>query len=419
MARAMDIDEVVARLGVKRETVYAYVSRGVLRSQRTRQGSTFDRDEVEALASRGRRRPLPGEGIDVVLASSVTTLADGVIQHRGTDLAELVDEPFEAVAELLWTGELRHARWPAPAGPSAAARAVLGAAPDAASPADRLRLAVASAAAADPFRHDLRPEAVVATARSLIAAVAAAGAPPSAARAAETSRSRPAAARASKDGGRAAVTGAGRGAVAARGPSVARQLLAALAPSAPSRWATVVDRALVVLADHELAASTLAARVAASTRADPYQVVLAGMAAVSGPLHGGANVAAHRLLLAAESGAEAAVADQMRAIGGLPGFGHPIHRSGDPRSAMLLDAVQPLGGRRWPLVETVMALAAERAPVAPNVDFALGAMAYVAGLPVGATEAVFALARSAGWLAHAMEEYGEAPLRFRPRARPR
>jgi citrate synthase len=174
---------------------------------------------------------------------------------------------------------------------------------------------------------------------------------------------------------------------------------------------------LVVLADHELAASTLAARIAASTRADPYEVVLAGMAVVSGPLHGGANVLAHRLLLAAESGPEAALAEQLRTIGGLAGFGHPIHRSGDPRSALLLDAVEPLAGRRWRLVETVMALAAARAPVAPNVDFALGAMAYAAGLPVGATEAVFAVARTAGWLAHAMEEYAEPPLRFRPRAR--
>ncbi len=108
MARAMDIDEVVARLGVKRETVYAYVSRGVLHSQRTREGSTFDRDEVEALAARGRRRPLPGEGIDVVLASSEAVELSPQnayirrLQHQMAERANLVSrsrgrEPYRRV----------------------------------------------------------------------------------------------------------------------------------------------------------------------------------------------------------------------------------------------------------------------------------------------------------------------------------
>jgi citrate synthase len=177
---------------------------------------------------------------------------------------------------------------------------------------------------------------------------------------------------------------------------------------------------MVCLADHELATSTLAARVAASTRADPTQVVQAGLATMSGPLHGTASLAVHRFLLAAASDPTAALAEQLRTTGRLPGFGHPVHRRGDPRVEPLDAAVRAAATSRQEhrlvLVDRVRALAAERAPVAPNIDFSLGAFGFVAGLAPAATELIFSVARMAGWIAHGLEEYAEAPLRFRARA---
>lgn len=170
--------------------------------------------------------------------------------------------------------------------------------------------------------------------------------------------------------------------------------------------------------DHELATSTLAARVAASARADPFCVVLAGLGAVAGKLHGKAARAVHELLVhAAASSPEIALARALDRGGATSGFGHPVYRGIDPRAAHLLDRLAPAlerDDRRR--LDDVMRLASGGAPVAPNVDFALGALAFAMQMPIGSTEAIFAVARTAGWIAHALEEYGEAPLRFRARA---
>jgi citrate synthase len=101
----------------------------------------------------------------------------------------------------------------------------------------------------------------------------------------------------------------------------------------------------------------------------------------------------------------------------VPGFGHPVYRDIDPRAAYLLEKLTALvkaADRR--VLDAVMHSAAASVPVKPNIDFALGAFAFATAMPLGATEAIFAIARTAGWLAHALEEYGEAPLRFRARA---
>jgi citrate synthase len=175
----------------------------------------------------------------------------------------------------------------------------------------------------------------------------------------------------------------------------------------------------VLLADHELATSTLAARVAASTRADPYAVVLSGLGAVSGPLHGKAALTVHELLLAASAGgsAERAVAQVLAQRATMPGFGHPVYSDIDPRAACLLQRFLPLTKRAdRAVIEAVRAATQASTQQAPNVDFALAAFAFALHMPIGATEAIFAIARSAGWLAHALEEYGETPLRFRARA---
>jgi citrate synthase len=174
----------------------------------------------------------------------------------------------------------------------------------------------------------------------------------------------------------------------------------------------------VLLSDHELATSTLAARVAASARADPFAVVLAGLGAVSGVLHGRAARGVHELHLRARSSSpELAVAHAFDETTGFFGFGHPVYRGIDPRAAFLLDALARAMKREdRALLDAVRRAGSKTSGAEPNVDFALGALAFAMAMPVGATEAIFAIARTAGWIAHALEEYGESPLRFRARA---
>ena len=180
-----------------------------------------------------------------------------------------------------------------------------------------------------------------------------------------------------------------------------------------------LSAALVLVADHELAASTLAARVAASVRADPYAVVATGLGAVSGALHGGASLGAEALLSAAVGPADVppVIRDLLRRGERVPGFGHFLYRAGDPRAALLLDLVRAAAPRdgRLAVAEAVRGEVAARGLPGPNIDFALAVLTRVAGMPAGAGEAIFAVGRTAGWIAHAIEEYARAtPLR--PRA---
>ena len=176
----------------------------------------------------------------------------------------------------------------------------------------------------------------------------------------------------------------------------------------------------MLLADHELAASTFAARVAASVRADPYAVVATGLGAAGGALHGGASLGVEAMLAAA-----AGPQDVTRVVGSLlrrgeriPGFGHFVYRAGDPRAAFLLGEIRARapGSPRLAVADALAREVVGRGLPTPNIDFALAVLASVAGMVPGAAEAVFAVARTAGWIGHALEEYARhAPLR--PRAR--
>jgi citrate synthase len=175
----------------------------------------------------------------------------------------------------------------------------------------------------------------------------------------------------------------------------------------------------VLLADHELAASTLAARAAASVRADPYAVVATGMGAVGGALHGGASLGAEALLAAAAGPDDVprVVGELLRRGEKVPGFGHFVYRNGDPRAVLLLDLVRRAAPKSGPLAvaEAVLAEVRRKSLPEPNIDFAIATLARVAGMIRGSGEAVFAVARTAGWIAHALEAYaGPGPLR--PRA---
>ncbi len=180
-----------------------------------------------------------------------------------------------------------------------------------------------------------------------------------------------------------------------------------------------LSAALVLLADHELAASTLAARVAASVRADPYAVVATGLGALGGALHGGASLGAEAMLAAAHdpAGAPRVVGDLLRRGERVPGFGHFVYRAGDPRAGLLLALIRRAvpASPRLAVADAVLAETHRRALPEPNIDFALAVLASCAGMITGAGEAVFAIARTAGWLAHGLEEYA-ARTPLRPRA---
>jgi len=426
--------EAAQRLGIKQASLYSYVSRGVLTRRVGQDGRTslFDPDEVAILARRGRPRRVPGAS-ELVIETSLTEIASDRLWYRGHDAIALAGRrTFEEVAGLLWTGSFETAvapPWHATDEAIAAGAAAQAALPYGTLPLERLQVIVPALAATDPLRLQLDQPAVVAAARSLIAGLAdclpvlsrGAAADPAGQAAMPAAAAPPGAAPPGAAPPGAAPPGAGRAAVTdPDSRSIAARLAARLCPPpVPPGLTDRVQAALVLLADHELAASTLAARVAASVRADPYAVVATGLGAVGGALHGGASLGAELMLAAASKPADAprVVGELLRRGERIPGFGHFVYVTGDPRAVRLLSMIRALApdSPRLAVADAVLAEARRRGLPEPNIDFALAALADVAGLIRGAGEAVFAVARSAGWLAHALEEYArKTPIR--PRA---
>lgn len=405
-AQRLTTRETAERLGVKAETVYAYVSRGQLSSNRAPggRGSTFDAAEVDALARRtGRREPTAPAGA-LSFPTGITLIESDRYFFRGVDATELARHfAYEEVAEWLWTGELRPGiRFTAPAEALAAARRAVGALPSHCGSTDRLRVAVVAAAAADPLRFDLSREAVLGGARSLVPTLAAAL--PTVAVEAD---------------GAVAADGAVEAADGAIPPGLARQLWPKLTGRpADEASLAVLDTALGLLIDHDLAASTLAARVAASARAHPYAAVSAGLGVLEGPLHGAASGLAHRMLaeVLERGGAAPVVADHLRTGRRVPGLGHRLYTGEDPRARALFEllAEVPRAAPALAAARDVVATTARHTPLHANVDLALAVLSVSSGMAVDAGETVFAISRTAGWIAHALEEYGERPLRMRP-----
>ncbi len=413
---------------MKRETLYAYVSRGLLRGVPGARGRArlYLRADVERLAA--RRDARAGHAAvaagalrwgEPVLESALTAIGPRGPVYRGREAVALAREgtPFDAVAELLWTGELgapdgappgraegwsRAGRGGARIADGAPARRLAALLPRGAAALAALALAAAALAARDPTRHACATieeapipttEAERARARALLRALA-------------------------------ALVGLGldpaRCAAARGAPTVARRTLIALG-ARPSRAAEgAVDRALVVSADHELNASAFAVRVAASAGADLYACVSAGLAALSGPRHGGLCDRVEALVAEARRPERAAAVVRARMARGepVPGFGHRLYPGGDPRADVLLETARDLAPRSA-AVGAVLAIvdemrAAGREP--PSLDAGLVAVAAALGLPPGSAAALFAIGRSAGWIAHAFEQR-EAGFMLRPRAR--
>jgi citrate synthase len=391
--RWLSATEATARLGVKPQTLYAYVSRGLIRRERPAGSRTsrYARRDVERLAGHGRARP-GRAGPEIVVDQAITALDPaGHLAYRGWDATRAaVDAHYEQVAAWLWGttfGPTDH--WTADPAGVATAREVQAALPAATPLPDRLRVAVAALRPGDPLRDDRRVAAVGARAGTLLATLVEA-LPPVDPRDAPSS------------------TG-----------SLARRLWTRVSPLEPmTRRVRALDRALSLLADHELATSTLAVRVAASAWADPYLLLLTGLATAGGPLHGGASEFVRALLRdAIATDAETAVGRALRDDQRVPGFGHTVYEGPDPRAPVLLEAVEASRPPRdvWRAASGVLDVMKGVGGPYANVDFALGVLAEAMRMGDGAGEAIFAIARSAGWIAHGLEEY-QHRLRYRIRA---
>ncbi len=371
----LEADQVLERLGIRPQTLYAYVSRGRIEAAahpRDPRRSLYRASDVAALAqkkARGRRAAdVAAEAIawgEPVLPSAITTVAGGRLWYRGRDVATLADQglTLENIGRLLRGGHgaaLKSSRRPEP--------------PAADSARARLFLTLAARAGREPPARGRAPLALAMEAADLLEAVVDAA---------------------------AGLTG--------EGPA---HLRFAAAWGLDADGADLVRRTLVLLADHELNASTFAARVAASTGASLSAACLAGLSALSGPLHGGMAARVEAFVEEAERrDASQAVSARLARGAAMPGFGHPLYPDGDPRAAALLSAFTA------PALLAELRTTTETATgLQPNIDFALVSLARTLKLPPDAPFILFATARSAGWMAHAIEQLQTGRL-IRPRAR--
>jgi citrate synthase len=185
------------------------------------------------------------------------------------------------------------------------------------------------------------------------------------------------------------------------------------------------DVALTLHADHELNASTFAARVAAATLTDIYSAIVAAIGTLKGPLHGGANAEVMKMLL--ELGQTASgerVDDVIRGKLGrkekIPGFGHRVYKTEDPRATHLRQMSRELGKRggntAWfDMSQRIEALVKGEKKLNPNVDFYSASTYYALGIPIDLYTPIFAVSRISGWSAHVLEQYANNRL-IRPRA---
>lgn len=370
----LSADEAMARLGVRPQTLYAYVSRGRITAQTDPaepRRSRYRASDVAALTTRkarGRRAADVAQGAiawgEPVLESSITTVADGRLYYRGHDAVRLAEsDTLETVARLLRGGQ-----------GAPLAREMRYVPPTDGTSRSRVFAALAARAAVDPPAAERSTLELATEAATLLDVVA------------------------------DAVSGG-----AWVGPIHERL---GHAWGCGAQGMDLLRRALVLLADHELNASTFAARVAASTGASLAAAALAGLATLSGPRHGGVFVKVARWAEEARClGPDEAVAARRAHRRLAPGFGHPLYPDGDPRARALTGAFQVPA----PL-EALRAAVEVDSGEHENIDFAMVALAQTLALPDDAPFALFTVARCAGWLAHAMEQVETGGL-IRPRAR--
>lgn len=405
--------EAAELLDVKLATLYAYTSRGLVQSVPGGRGRSrrYRRRDLERLCARRDARsghgPVAAAALrqgEPVMDSAITliSLEQGPI-YRGRAALDLAREgrSFEWVAEGLWSGDWSDR--PEPSGWScdglgfeldALARIL----PPRVGPLAVLSLVVSLLATYDPGRFSWHPEAVLGRVRPLLRRMAAVVAL-----------------------GREEVACEQAVGAALEAQSIAAAIGMAFGRTLPPDALRALNRALVLTADHELNASTFAARVAASTGADVYGCILAALATLSGPRHGGAADRVDALLDEAGPAerVEQVVHDRQRRGEVIEGFAHPIYAPhADPRGTLLIEIAKGLAGSSE-AVRSVVALVdamQEGGFGGPSIDVGLVAIARALGFPTGSATALFAVGRTVGWVAHALEQQ-DAGFLVRPRAR--
>ncbi len=386
----MSSSDAARALGVSRATLYAYVSRGFVRSE-ARPGRNrerrYAREDVERLRRRNEERHDPKKATGralrwglPILESSITLIANGRLYYRGYDATELArTRSIEEVASLIWSGGFGADIADTPIHVISGAHSA-GDLPF----TSRAQSVLAVVSARDPLAWDLRPHTVAQSGwriLNLLTSVAA-----------ETS---------------------------ALAESVDESLAAAWAPKSASA-ADLIRAALILVADHELNVSSFTARCVASAGSNPYAVVIGGLAAIEGMKHGGAAIRVEKLFkdLRRTRDVRRALAERLRRGETVEGFGHTLYPDGDPRAATLLSMLRDRLPRSAELAFANEVGAAGESVIGekPTIDFALATLARVLRLPAGSPLALFALSRTIGWIGHAIEQYA-LNATIRPRAR--
>jgi citrate synthase len=380
--------QAAAALGVRPQTLYAYVRRGLIRSEAAAgRERRYHAEDVTRL--RRKRDGDPGLAAEAalsfgapVLDSAITLILEDRLYYRGQDACALARHAsIRSVAALLWQADAAAIFAPDNLPPLRAGFAAAGEAVAGLAPIERCLALLPIAAAADARALDLTQAAVARSGARILRLLTA---------------------------------------IVARVEPSARPVDAVLAEAwglgAAAR--PLLRAALILCADHELNVSAFAARCVASALANPYNAVIAGIAALQGARHGGASERADAFLGEALAAAEpeALVAAYLRRGERLPSFGHHLYRGEDPRARLLLEL---LDEQDAPLVAAARRIAAAVAALvgrAPNIDFALALLRRSLGLPEGAALALFVIGRSLGWVAQAQEQYASDRL-IRPRAR--
>ena len=386
----MTAAEAAGALHVSLATLYAYVSRGFIRSQSMPGPSRargYSRDDVERLRRRTEARRDPENAATralqwgvPILESSITLIDGNTLYYRGHNSATLArSRSLEEVASLIWTGRFDtvfpavHLRTPAAERSSTRVLSFMAHA--------QSTLAVASAQ--DPLAFDVRAATVAQCGWRILQLLAA-----------NATR------------------------VGSAAPTIDQALARAWGVS--DRGMDVLRAALILCADHELNVSSFTARCVASAGSNPYAVVIAGLAALEGTRHGGAGARVESMLASMRRARDLRGAVDARLRRGEPidGFGHPLYPHGDPRAAMLLEMLRERYRKSAELTFVMNFAGAAAAAIreTPNVDFALAALGRVLQLPAGSPLTLFAIGRTIGWVGHAIEQYETGQL-IRPRAK--
>jgi citrate synthase len=397
--------EAATALGISRATLYAYVSRGLVRSEALR-GKTHQRryraEDIQRLKQRKALRRNPAKTAEQalnwglpVLESGLTLISDGHLYYRGKDALDLaLNSNIEAVANLLWNGDIETAPKKA-IGISFPAPMHANIHWDGLAPINALQAALIQAESDDPAAYDLRAVVVAQKGLSMLDLLARVAA-----------------------GIAGGIAGGAAGQASRLAGGIAETLQAGWAPSRPETI-RLINAALILCADHELNVSAFTARCVASAGSSPYAAVTAGLAALQGTKHGGVTRRVEALFQEVGTPGQAQVVLSGRLKRGepIPGFGHPLYPDGDPRARLLLELIRGLAAAQQLELADAIALQAQRLiGEPPTIDFALVCLARALDFPQEAAIVTFAIGRTVGWLAHAIEQYRTNAL-IRPRAR--